>query len=440
MRIRNRILQAQSVTGLSQVLGTLQFLLLISSKSFGRPSDVFTLLFLCGQAPLSVAVIGFLYPEALANTDSTNWTRAVWRTAFSSVVAVAAGAAYLMLMGYPQKDVLVIGVLLVPSSAAATAASVYAVSLACRGKALFLAGLAVPANFGACIFLIAFRGAAGITCAAVMCLGLFLGNMVLWRVARREHLRCAISAKNIMKITKIATKSRVWLAVSGVTGYGGALLLAAGASHLPAGRATLLSLITKTGAAVVGVGLNAALSVLINWESPDTGKLRNIALFFARLGLACASLTTLVLVFTTSTNLQYIRQVLCGLIWLILSALALLVNRAVYVSGQNEKLKGPSVASIPLYLAAFLLIIVTQDTVVYLASLALINGLSAVWLSWRLGWRPVLFNASFLVLLTCVGIVSDLQSPLVYIALATAGIGTAIVQNGRTPRMVNLRA
>lgn len=264
LRVRRGV-SAQLLALGSQAAGAAQIWLLVR-EGVGPASDVYFLCFGGGQLVISVWVLGFVYPRQLAHRERS-WGRTESLSPYVAAGAVVAAAVYAACVGYPWQLLSAIAAPLAVAAAAGAAAATYAAGLACAGRPLALAGVALPANLVACAAMSSVAVHPAATPIA-MCVGLAFGNVILMCLLRRPaHTVLRASSVSDERCTPLPDER--WLLLASVVGGVSPLLAQAVLATFPAGRLSAFSVVTRLGLAATTIGVNAVLPLVLSWRQVE---------------------------------------------------------------------------------------------------------------------------------------------------------------------------
>ncbi|MFL6240730.1 MAG: hypothetical protein ACJ735_14690 [Actinomycetes bacterium] len=266
---------AQLLATASQLVGFAQLLLLIAPGS-SRTTDAYMILFGATQLVVTVWIVGVVYPTHLAE-PARAWKHTVACSGAAAAVLAAAGVGFLLALGYPVAPVVGVGTALALSGALAAAAATYSVILACAGRPLSLAGLALLPNVVATAALLATHGTTSTTRTVAMCGALALGNGALCCLLQpRAHE--VLSHCRVSQPTPSVVRPRGWLVMAAIVGGISPLALQGALAAFPQGVLTHFTVAYKFGLTLTGALVNSLLPLLVSWRNLARARLRQTVL------------------------------------------------------------------------------------------------------------------------------------------------------------------
>jgi len=327
MRAKADYAVAPLVAGLSQLTGLLQLVLLTRAGGAGHASDAYFFLFSMAFLPVQVLLAGLLYPLLLNPSRPNERTLARLKrfTPWSCVLMVLVAAAWLSHTGTLSPSLYVLVGLSGVNGFISAVVWYHCLHLTADGAAIWLAGVALPANVGACL-LIAHAWVPSSLRATLMVGGLVIGNLFLLTYLKRSG-RTKSAAGGHPLAGPPTPRAGGWFLTKSVTGYASQDVFEGLALLLPATSLTILNILNR----VVG-SLSTALvsSVLPKLVHRGTAS-RNQAVSFARWIAALLAVPFCVVgVLSLFVALPYQEYVLATLAWLLASGLNASAQRLAY--------------------------------------------------------------------------------------------------------------
>lgn len=337
--------RAPAVAAASQFLGLVQIYLLTRQHGAGTASDAYFFLFSMSLLPTQVLLVGVAYP-ILLNSGSGAERRSVSQlqrlVPAVCVGSVAVGTAWLF---HVHRLTDAIGVLVAACAANGFISAINwhrALRIAADGNAMWLAGVALPANAVACLAIIDPWNSAS-TRATAMVLGLLVGNLILCGAFVRANAPVPTATADVAIATGLVPRTLtpdrrgveltarrrddLWYLAKSVLGYAGGNVIQALALLLPAASVTILNVVMRLVGVLPTTVVSTLLPRVVNRASdaPDAALRlgRWIAYGMYPILLACLALTSAKLVPDGP-------EVLVVSAWLIPASLNAIAHRVAY--------------------------------------------------------------------------------------------------------------
>src|SRR5450759_266652 len=247
----------------SQATGLVQLGLLLSHGGATRATDAYFYLFSLGLTPTLILLYGLMYPLLLNEQQVSRAGLRRIRTSgpVLSAVFVVAGCGWLRLRGRLDDDMLPLIVLLAGNAVVQNRLLFRAVAAEAGGSALWISGVALPANLAACtVLLIPWK--TSLSSAVAMVAALLIGNSIfLMLTARRGVGRGVLDEAPVEPATR---GGGLWFLSKASIGYASQITLSSLAVLLPASNVTFLSLASKIVGAVSTGLANAIMPVFVH--------------------------------------------------------------------------------------------------------------------------------------------------------------------------------
>jgi hypothetical protein len=240
--------RAPVVSGVSQLVGLIQIVLLTRGGAAGLATDTYFFLFNLSLLPVQILLAGLLYPTLLNQTLGHSRSRLIhWvrlGTPFLCVVAVALGAGWLWHLNKFPSDLYFLMALCALNGFISAHIWYHCLEIAIEGRALWLAGVALPANLIACLAIAKAWDPASLR-ATLMVAGLVLGNVMLLSYMTLTGRTRHPEADHLAAPTRSHTLGSIWFLAKSITGYASLNIVQALALLLPAASLTLVSVMTR---------------------------------------------------------------------------------------------------------------------------------------------------------------------------------------------------
>jgi hypothetical protein len=400
LRRRAAYLHAPSVAAVSQFVGLVQIVLLTRDGGAGHGSDAYFFLFSMALLPIQILLAGLFYPLLLNQTGTKPQTlrRLKVFTPVACVITVIVGALWLWHLGQLTSALYGLVTLCALNGFVSAILWYHCLELTADGEALWLAGVALPANLVACL-VIANAWSPSTARATIMVGGLLIGNIALFiflwatgrtrTVTRLEHVVAAPSASH----------AGGWFLAKSVTGYASQDMLEALALLLPAASLTILNIINRIVGSVSTAVVSSVLPKLVNRTSTSH---KGAATFARWLAVILALPFCIVAAATLFIHLPYEEYVLTTLAWLLASGLNVSAQRMAY----RFLTPSASVLSIASTIIVIGLVAIVSTTawfslkVLFVGAIAL-DAFPAAFLLWTLSERAISAITAFVFLVAC---------------------------------------
>jgi hypothetical protein len=376
------------VSALSQFIGLVQIVLLTRNGGAGRGSDAYFFLFSMALLPIQILLAGLLYPLLLNQTGTTTRTLRRLRllTPWACVMMVMVGALWLWHLGKLTPSIYGLVALCAINGFVSAKLWYHSLELAADGEAIWLAGVALPANVLACLFIVN-AWSPSTARATIMVGGLLVGNIALLTYLTMTGRTRPINHPQKMDPTTSTRKSGGWFLAKAVTGYASQDILEALALLLPAASLTILNVINRIVGSISTTVVSSILPKLVNRQSTSRA---NIATFTRWLAIILVLPFCVVGATALVIHLPYQEYVFTTLAWLLTSGMNVSAQRMAY------RFLAPS-ASVLSIVSAVLVIgfLVFASTtpwftlkVLFVGAIAL-DALPAAFLLWTLSERAM---------------------------------------------------
>lgn len=373
----------QAAAAASQVTGALQLAALLVFVGSSRETDAYITLFSASQLTGSVLVMGTLQPYALSQPNYAGWRRWGLVGVVTNTVIVVLVAGYLNFLDYSTNEVWVTAALIACSGAVAVVNGVASVRRALAGAPALLAGLTVIPNVAATLGVAVPSGYR----VELMCAGLLVGNLVVLGWLQRRDSQTPLRA--VAEVDRGAPPRRdiAGLLAASSVGALGPFGLQAATAAFPAGQATLIGVVSRLAAGVVGIGVTAYTYSVTDWERRDQQPLHRLSMV-ATIASAFAALAAALTVFMDASTLA--QASVAGILWTCAAASQASVQRVLGLKGRYRVFRLLGAATLVLYpLGTLTLIFVAPNAAAYFAVLALIAALANAAFCFAAGWRDV---------------------------------------------------
>jgi hypothetical protein len=257
---------------LSQATGLLQLGLLLLHGGATRATDNYFYLFGLGLTPVLILVLGVMYPLLVSEAISRRGLQRIrFATPLICALVVVCGAAWVASQRGPAGALPTIASLLAVNAVLQALLHFRAVAAEADGDALWISGIALPANASACAVLV-FPWASSAAAAVAMSAALVVGNAVCLVVMTRRRIGQAVLDKAAQRQSGQLGSS--WFFARSAIGYACSNLLTSLAVLLPASGLTILSIAAKLAAAASNTLVNAVMPALVHrtTESPAAAR------------------------------------------------------------------------------------------------------------------------------------------------------------------------
>ncbi len=376
-----RVIRGPVASAASQAAGLLQVVLLLLQGGATNATDTYFYLFAIGLTPTQILIVGVMYP-LLLNGDSLT-RRGLMRIRITTPLLAATSVlvAYAWLaVNRDTGGALHIVAAVMSVNAVLQALLYYRASAAeAGGEALWISGIALPANLAACLSL-TWPWASSTVATTAMVSALTVGNVAcLWFLTRRrigQHVLDAVTTSGA------STRGSTWFFAKSAVGYLSHVVLSSVAVTLPASGVTLLSLANRLVGAVATTLTNAVMPSLVHRSTEAPTAARR----FLRVLIAC--LTALGVAATVTTGMLAAEHVVAAAVvarWVAASSAAAVAQRTSF-RFLPARAAGTTMVAVLIIVAGTAAISGTPgfDVVVLLCAYAALDASTAGLLLWRL--------------------------------------------------------
>jgi hypothetical protein len=244
-------------------VGLVQLLLILVEAGANQATDAYFYLFTLGLVPITCIIVGVMYPSLLNEQRITR--RGLVRirriTPLLSVLFVAAGSLWLLANNRLSGQLVGLAIACAVNSVVQARLWFRAVATEAGGNAIWIAGVALPANMLAVIVLLFPWGTPAIDMTAMTC-GLIVGNagLLIFMALRRIGDSVVDSAPDH---TETRGASLWFLSLASIA-FLGQTVLQSFAVLLPASSVTLLNIGYKIVGSVSATFVNAIMPVIVH--------------------------------------------------------------------------------------------------------------------------------------------------------------------------------
>jgi hypothetical protein len=258
-----RALRAPAMSIASQGVGVLQLGLLLLRAGANEATDAFYYLFNLGMLSITGIVVGVVYPsllnqERLSRSDLRRLRNLV---PVLCLLVVAGGAGWLTANDRLGPGLYLLAVLSGANAVVQARLWFRAVAAEAGGQALWIAGVALPANLTAVAALAPPWPAPNLAVTA-MSGGLLLGNLVLLVVMRRRRVGDAVLVHGAA--TTGSRRGSAWFLGTAAAAFLSQTVLQSLAVLLPAAGLTILNLASKVVGSISAAFVNATMPLLVH--------------------------------------------------------------------------------------------------------------------------------------------------------------------------------
>ena len=289
-----KALRAPAMSIASQAVGVLQLGLLLLRAGANEATDAFYYLFNLGMVSITGIIVGVVYPsllnrERLSRSD-LRWIRNL--VPVLCLLVVGGGAAWLAANDRLGNELYLLAVLSGANAVVQARLWFRAIAAEAAGHAIWIAGVALPANLIAVAALAPPWPAPNLAVTA-MTGGLLLGNLVLLGVMRHRRVGDAVLVDGAA-----ATGSRsgsAWFLGTASVAFVSQAVLQSLAVLLPAAGLTILNLASKIVGSISAAFVNATMPLLVHERTDSPAAARR----FLRIVMLAEALGGTVLVIGT---------------------------------------------------------------------------------------------------------------------------------------------
>jgi hypothetical protein len=254
-------------------VGLVQLLLILIKAGTNQATDAYFYLFTLGLAPITCIIVGVMYPSLLNERRITRRGLARIRriTPLLSLLFVAAGSLWLLANGRLGGQLVGVAIACAVNSIVQARLWFRAVATEAGGNAIWIAGVALPANMLATVILLFPWNTSAIVMTAMTC-GLVVGNasLLIFMALRRIGDSVLDSAPDH---TETSGASLWFLSLASIA-FLGQTLLQSLAVLLPASSITLLNVGSKVVGSVSATFVNAIMPLIVHQGTDSTRSAR----------------------------------------------------------------------------------------------------------------------------------------------------------------------
>lgn len=314
---------------ISQGIGLIQLLLLVSRAGADEVTDAYFYLFNMGMLPIQILIVGIMYPRLL---NASRITPAGIRvigigTPLLSVALVGTGALWMASQGRWDPGIAAISALCALNAFVQAIVWFFAVSAEAGGSATWIAAVALPANILATIVLL-FPWKTSLAATAAMLASLVVGNIAMAVTMGAHHVGKETRARlSEGDASHERTNGTGWFFSKAVAGYAGQAVLQTVAITLAPSAVTVLNIAVKVVGAVSATLVNSIMPKLVHQgtETPDAGR-RFLNVLLAFLGGGSLLLTVVSAIWVP----EFVIEVLAVSVWVVVAAAAAVAQRMAF--------------------------------------------------------------------------------------------------------------
>jgi hypothetical protein len=300
---------------------------MVRGGTVGAATDAYFFLFGLALLPSQVLLAGVMYP-LLLNQGGLLRKQAVRLRLGSAVaagLAVLVGYVVLVAVGRAQSGLVPLAVLLAINGVVSAVLWFDALWLAAEARAVWFAGVALPANAFACVTLIYPWDPAELR-VGLMVAALLAGNLTLLLFLSLRGLRPGLSSREAM-VRARSSGAPWWYVVRSASGYASGSALQGLALSLPASGVTTVSILNRLVGGSTTTIVNASLPRYVYADSTDPGPAYR---FVGRLTTPLAVTLVLAAVATTFVSGNGVVYVSLAIAWTLAGFANALVQRLAY--------------------------------------------------------------------------------------------------------------
>lgn len=318
-----KVLRAPAMSIASQGVGVLQLGLLLLRAGANEATDAYYYLFNMGMLSISGIVVGVVYPSLLnqqrLSRSDLRWLRNL--VPVLCLLIVGGGAAWLAVNGRLGQGLYLLAVLSGANAVVQARLWFRAVAAEAGGHAVWIAGVALPANIMAVVALAPPWPAPNLAVTA-MTGGLLVGNIGLLVVMRRRCVGDDVLVHGAA-VTGSRSGSAWFLGTAGVAFVSQSVMQSL-AVLLPAAGLTLLNLATKVVGSISAAFVNATMPMLVHERTDSTAPARR----FLRIVMLTEALGgSLLVVGTHLVRPEFTTAAVVVAVWMVGSGAAAVAQR-----------------------------------------------------------------------------------------------------------------
>jgi hypothetical protein len=319
-------LRAPAVSLASQVTGLVQLVLILARAGTNQSTDAYFYLFNVGLVPIQCIIVGMMYPSLLNDRGMSRagLARIRWLTPALGLVFVTGGALWLTERDRLPVDLIVLAVLSGLNALVQALLWFKAVAAQAGGNALWISGVALPANILAVVAL-AYPWKSPPAAMTVMVGALLVGNLGLLVAMTRRKVGTAVL--DSVPLVAPSRSGPFWFLGKSTVGYLGQIFLQSLAVLLPASGVTFLNIGVKIVSSVSATFVNATMPSLVHRSTDSPHSARQ----FLRLTVVVVSLGGAALVAGTWIIWpSLLRPAIVVALWLIASSASAIAAQMSY--------------------------------------------------------------------------------------------------------------
>jgi hypothetical protein len=316
-------LRAPVISLTSQIAGLVQLVLILVRAGTNEATDAYFYLFNLGMVPIFCIVVGMMYPALLNEhkLSRAGLERIRWVTPLICTLFVAGGSLWLQWHGRLGAGLIGIAIFSGANSLVQALIWFRAVAAEAAGNALWISGVALPANLLAVLSLL-YPWSSAHSAMTVMTGALLFGNIGF--LIYLDRRRIGSSVIDSAPLTGTSAGGPFWFLSLASLQFMGQTFLQSLAVLLPPSTVTLLNIGYKIVGSVSATFVNATMPSLIHQQtdSPHAARrfLRIVVVVVAAGGIAIALGTKIV-------RPELLAPAVVIAIWLITSSAAAVASR-----------------------------------------------------------------------------------------------------------------
>jgi hypothetical protein len=374
-------LRAPVVSAASQGIGVVQLLLILARAGTNNATDAYFYLFNLGLVPVNCIVVGTMYPSLLNSHRISRAGLVGIRRAAPLLCAafVLGGALWLSWHGRLTGSLYPLVALSVLNAVLQARLWFRAVAAEAGGNALWIAGVALPANAAAVAALAAPWHSAELA-MSTMVAGLIVGNAVLLVVMARRRVGSAVI--DAAPPVGSGGGGSWWFLTLSSSEYLAQMVLQSLAVLLPASGVSLLNIANKIVNSVSGTFVNATMPILVHQDTDSPAAARR----FLRIVAVAVAVGGIVLALGTGLlRRELLVPAIVVAIWLVCSSASAIAARMSY------RFLGPTASSRTIGVVVGVVVLAALSAhgahftlTMLLCAYAAIDGAAAMLLLWPL--------------------------------------------------------
>jgi hypothetical protein len=326
-------------SALSQATGLLQLGLLLLHGGATHATDNYFYLFGLGLTPVLILVLGVMYPLLVSEAITQRGLRRIHvASPLIAALSVACGAAWVASQRGPTGALPAIASLLAVNAVLQALLHFRAVAAEADGDALWISGIALPANSSACAVLV-FPWASSALAAVAMSAALVVGNAACLVVMTRRRIGQAVLDKAAQRQSGQLSSS--WFLARSTIGYACSNVLTSLAVLLPASGLTILSIAAKLAASVSNTLVNAILPALVHRSTQSPAAARR---FLVGMTVLLGGLGTVLVTVVAISFGNYLTSALVIALWVISATACAAAQRMAFRFLPARAMAAPTIA------------------------------------------------------------------------------------------------